>query len=43
MPWQQGLIWPVGVGEVGWDTQQFFFFSISETQMSKKKKNNKTH
>lgn len=34
MPWQQGLIWPVGVGEAGWDMQHFFF--ISETQMSKK-------
>ena len=25
MPWQQGLIWPVEVGEVGWDFQHFFF------------------
>lgn len=42
MPRQQGLIWPLGVGAVGCDTQHFFF-SISETEMyppTKKKNNN---
>lgn len=38
MPSQQGLIWPVGLGEAGWGTQHFYPFQ-RETQMSKKKLN----
>lgn len=37
MPWQQGLTWPVWVGEAGWDIQHFFF------HFRKKKKKQRTN
>lgn len=45
MPWQQGLTWPVWVGEAGWDIQHFFFHFRNLNVQKKKNRHTykKTH